>query len=183
MQAFIVPDEYTFDGRYRSSLLERETAMLNEFRNFIMRGNVLELAVGIIIGAAFTSIINSVVNDIISPLIGLATGGVDFSDLRIVLRPAVGDTPEVALGIGLLINAIINFLIVAFVLFLIIRAYNNALDRFKRKEAAPGEPVNKSCPYCAMDIPFKATRCPNCTSQLTDGAGPVVARQGSVTPR
>ena len=77
-----------------------------------------------------------------------------------------------ALGIGLFINALINFLIVAFVLFLIIRAYNGAVDRFKRKEADPGQPVNKACPYCATDIPFKATRCPNCTSPLTDGPAP-----------
>lgn len=148
--------------------------MLNEFRNFIMRGNVLDLAVGIIIGAAFTSIVNSLVNDIISPIIGLITGGIDFSEMRLVLRPAAGETPEVALGFGLFINAIINFLIVALVLFLIIRAYNNASARFSKKEAAPGEPVNKTCPYCATDIPVKATRCPNCTSELTGAAAPPV---------
>jgi large conductance mechanosensitive channel len=143
-------------------------AMLNEFRNFIMRGNVLELAVGIIIGAAFTTIVNSLVNDLISPVIGLITGGLDFNEVRIVLRAAAGENPEVALGIGPFINAVINFLIVAFVLFMIIRAYNKASERFKREEAAPGEPVNKPCPYCATDIPFKATRCPHCTSQLNE---------------
>lgn len=142
--------------------------MLREFRDFIMRGNVLDLAVGIIIGAAFTTIVNSLVNDIISPIIGVITGGLDFSDVRLVLRPAEGDTEAVALGIGLFINAVINFLIVALVLFLIIRAYNNATARFKKAEA-PGEPVNKQCPYCMTDIPVKATRCPNCTSQLTSG--------------
>lgn len=142
--------------------------MWDEFRKFIMRGNVLDLAVGIIIGAAFTTIVNSLVNDIISPLIGIATGGLDFSDLRIVLRPAAGETPEVALGIGLFINAVINFVIVAFALFLIIRAYNSTTERFRAKESKPSEPVNKQCPYCLTDIPLKATRCPNCTSQLAE---------------
>src|SRR5690606_8131462 len=92
------------------------------------------------------------------------------SEMRIVLRAAEGDNPEVALGIGLFINAIINFLIVGFVLFLIIRAYNNATARFTKKEAAPEEPVNKVCPFCATEIPIKATRCPNCTSDLTGSA-------------
>src|SRR5690606_23320698 len=101
--------------------------MLTEFRNFIMRGNVLDLAVGIIIGAAFTTIVTSLVDDIIGPIIGLITGGADFSDMRILLRPAEGENPEVALGIGLFINAVINFLIVGLVLFLIIRTYNNAV--------------------------------------------------------
>lgn len=142
--------------------------MINEFRKFIMRGNVLDLAVGIIIGAAFTTIVNSLVNDIISPVIGLITGGLDFSNVKIVLREAGADptvNPEVAISIGLFINALINFLIVAFVLFLIIRAYNSAVERF-RKEPEPGEPVKKACPYCMTDIPYKAVRCPNCTSQL-----------------
>ncbi len=139
--------------------------MFAEFRKFIMRGNVLDLAVGIIIGAAFTTIVNSLVNDVISPLIGIITGGLDFSSVKIILREAVGETPETAIGIGLFINAVINFVIVAFVLFLIIRAYNSAVERF-RKEPEPGAPVKKVCPYCSTDIPTAATRCPNCTSQL-----------------
>ena len=142
--------------------------MLAEFRNFNLRGNVLELAVGIIIGAAFTTIVTSLVNDIISPIIGIITGGLDFSEVRIVLRPAVGETPEVALGVGLFINAVINFVIVALVLFLIIRAYNNATTRFSKKQASESAPVNKQCPYCMTDIPINATRCPNCTSQLAE---------------
>lgn len=142
--------------------------MWDEFRKFIMRGNVLDLAVGIIIGAAFTTIVNSLVNDIISPVIGLVTGGLDFSQVKIVLTPAAGETPEVAIGIGLFINAIINFIIVAFALFVIIRAYNTATERFRVKESAPSEPVNKQCPYCLSDIPLKATRCPACTSQLPE---------------
>ena len=142
--------------------------MIAEFRNFILRGNVLDLAVGIIIGAAFTTIVNSLVNDIISPIIGIITGGLDFADVRLVLRPAAGETPEVALGIGLFINAVINFLIVALVLFLIIRAYNNATARFTKKAENEKAPINKQCPYCVTDIPVKATRCPNCTSQLEE---------------
>lgn len=139
--------------------------MIAEFRKFVMRGNVIDLAVGIIIGAAFTTIVNSLVTDVISPIIGIITGGLDFSEMKIVLRAASGDIPETAIGIGLFINAVINFLIVALVLFLIIRAYNSAVERFS-KEPEPGEPVKKVCPFCSTDIPFKAARCPNCTSQL-----------------
>jgi large conductance mechanosensitive channel len=152
--------------------------MLKEFRTFIMRGNVLDLAVGIIIGAAFTSIVNSLVNDVIMPPIGVLVGGLDFKDIRIVLREAVGDKPEAAINIGLFINAVINFLIVAFVIFLIVRAFNRMTVPFKKKaEAPPGEPVNKECPYCLSVIPYKATRCPNCTSQLAASTGAAPAPQ------
>lgn len=140
--------------------------MLAEFRKFIMRGNVLDLAVGIIIGAAFTTVVNSLVNDVIMPPIGLIVGGVDFSQIKIILQAAQGETPEVAINIGLFINAAINFLIVALVVFLIVRAFNRMMLPFQKKEGAPGEPVNKECPYCLSVIPYKATRCPNCTSQL-----------------
>lgn len=116
--------------------------MLKEFTKFIMRGNVLDLAVGIIIGAAFTSIVNSLVNDVIMPPIGLLVGGIDFSQIAIVLQPAQGEQAEVAIRIGVFINALINFLIVAFVVFLIIRAFNSAMERFKKKEAeAPAAPA------------------------------------------
>ncbi|MBC6937036.1 MAG: large-conductance mechanosensitive channel protein MscL [Chloroflexi bacterium] len=140
--------------------------MLAEFRKFIMRGNVLDLAVGIIIGAAFTTVVNSLVNDVIMPPIGVVVGGVDFSQIKIILQAAQGETPEVAINIGLFINAAINFLIVALVVFLIVRAFNRMMLPFQKKEEAPGEPVNKECPYCLSVIPYKATRCPNCTSQL-----------------
>jgi large conductance mechanosensitive channel len=160
--------------------------MLKEFRTFIMRGNVLDLAVGIIIGAAFTSIVNSLVKDIIMPPIGVVMGGVDFSNIFIVLKegktPGPYATPQIAadagaatLNVGLFINAVINFLIVAFVVFLIVRAFNRMTVPFKKKAQTPGDPVNKECPYCLSVIPYKATRCPNCTSQLatTPGAAPV----------
>jgi large conductance mechanosensitive channel len=110
--------------------------VLKEFQKFIMRGNVLDLAVGIIIGAAFTAIVNSLVNDVIMPPIGLLIGGIDFSEIRIVLQAAAGEQPEVAINIGLFINALIQFLIVAFVVFLLVRSFNQMMDRFQKKEEA-----------------------------------------------
>ncbi|HLV33773.1 MAG TPA: large-conductance mechanosensitive channel protein MscL [Spirillospora sp.] len=119
--------------------------MLREFREFIMRGNVLDLAVGIIIGAAFTSVVNSLVNDLIMPVIGFITAGIDFSSIVITLREAQGDTPAVTINIGLFINSIIIFLITGFAVFLIIKAFNEANRRLQRQKvqeeaAAPAEP-------------------------------------------
>ena len=108
--------------------------MWKEFREFIMRGNVMDLAVGIIIGTAFIAIVNSLVNDIIMPPIGLAIGGVDFSSLVWTLKAAEGETPAVTMNIGNFLNAIIQFLIIAFVVFLIVRAMNNMMTRFQRKK-------------------------------------------------
>ncbi len=152
--------------------------MIGEFRKFIMRGNVLDLAVGIIIGAAFTGIVNSLVNDIIMPPIGFALGGLDFSNIYVLLKPGA-EIPgpyaslaeaqaagAVTLNIGVFISAIINFLIVAFVVFLLVRAVNRMTPPITRRLEKPGEPVNKECPFCITSIPYKATRCPNCTSQL-----------------
>lgn len=121
--------------------------MLKEFREFLMRGNVLDLAVGIIIGAAFTAIVTSLVDDIISPLIGLVTGGVDFSQVVIPL------TDEASINIGNFINAIIYFVIVAFVLFMIIRAYNRMMARFEKKEeeAAPAGPTTEEQLVAAIE--------------------------------
>ncbi len=152
--------------------------MIGEFRKFIMRGNVLDLAVGIIIGEAFTGIVNSLVNDIIMPPIGFALGGLDFSNIYVLLKPGA-EIPgpyaslaeaqaagAVTLNFGLFISAIINFLIVAFVVFLLVRAVNRMTQPITRRIEKPGEPVNKECPFCITSIPYKATRCPNCTSQL-----------------
>jgi large conductance mechanosensitive channel len=147
--------------------------MLKEFREFIMRGNVLDLAIAVIIGAAFGAIVNSLVKDILTPIIGLALGGVDFTNLFVVLADPTGAGPyatladaqaagAVTINIGLFLNTIINFLIVAFVIFQIVRTAN----RLKRKEP-PAAPTTKECPYCLSTVPLKATRCPNCTSQLT----------------
>lgn len=131
--------------------------MLKEFRDFVMRGNVLELAIAVIIGAAFGKIITSLVNDILTPLIGLAMGGVNFSGLAF----QVGDA---AVTYGNFIQAIIDFLIVALIIFLIIKAANN-LKR-KEKDVPPSEPTTKVCNFCFTTIPVSATRCPNCTSEL-----------------
>ena len=129
-----------------------------EFKKFISRGNVMDMAVGIIIGGAFTAIVNSLVNDLIMPLVSLLTGGMDFSALCIKL----GEGEEAAvLSYGSLISAIVNFLIIAFVLFIIIKA----LNKMKKEEPTP-EPTEKECPYCKSMISIKATRCPHCTSEL-----------------
>ena len=127
--------------------------MLKEFREFALRGNVMDLAVGVIIGAAFGTIVTSLVNDILMPLIGLLMGGVDFSSLAIVVGGA-------EIRYGAFIQSIVNFIIIAFVIFLLVRAMN----RLKREE--PVTPTTKECPHCFTTIPLKAARCPNCTSQL-----------------
>jgi large conductance mechanosensitive channel len=147
--------------------------MLNEFKKFIMRGSVLDLAIGIIIGGAFGAIVASLVNDIIMPPIGLALGGVNFSSLMLVLKdgkiPPPYSTPELAkaagavtINYGIFIMTLITFLIVAFVVFLIVKGINRM---YVPKEEAPA-PVTKECTFCHTDIHLKATRCPNCTSQL-----------------
>lgn len=147
--------------------------MFKEFKDFAMRGNVLDLAVGIIIGGAFGTIVKSLVDDVIMPPIGLALGNVDFSDLFILLKEgakapppyatlaAAQDAGAVTVNYGLFVNAIITFLIIAFAVFLVIRAANRL-----RPAGAPAEPTTKECPFCKMSIPVGATRCPECTSEL-----------------
>jgi len=131
--------------------------MLKEFRAFIMRGNVMDLAVAVIIGGAFGKIVTSLVDDIIMPLIGLVIGGINFSALAFTVGKA-------QVTYGNFINNIVNFLIIALVIFLMIKM----IDKMKRKPVpVTKEPVDKECPYCYTTIPIKATRCPNCTSELT----------------
>ena len=127
--------------------------MLKEFREFAIRGNVMDLAIAVIIGGAFGKIITSLVNDILMPLIGLVLGGIDFSQQSLQVGNAV-------VAWGLFVQSIIDFLIIAFVIFMLVRAMN----RLKREE--PVTPTTKECPHCFTPIPLKATRCPNCTSQL-----------------
>jgi large conductance mechanosensitive channel len=141
--------------------------MIKDFKEFIMRGNVLDMAVGIVIGIAFGSIVNSVVNDLIMPPIGLVLGKVDFSNLFVNLSevnfPSVAEAKKAGAAVvayGTFINTVINFLIVAFVMFAVIRLFN----QFRRKQEAA--PATKDCPYCFTGIPIKATRCPHCTSEL-----------------
>ena len=131
--------------------------MLKEFKEFVMRGNVLDLAVAVIIGGAFGKIVASLVNDIIMPLIGLLMGGVNFSDLAITVGDAV-------IKWGAFVQTVIDFLVIAFAIFLIVKVANNM--KKAPAPAAPVEPTTKECPYCLTTIAIKATRCPNCTSEL-----------------
>ena len=134
-----------------------------EFKDFISRGNVMDMAVGIIIGGAFTSIVNSLVNDIINPLIGMI-GGTDLTAYALVLND------EAKLNYGSFLTAIINFLIMAFVVFILIKFINGlskALTR-KKKDEAPAAPTTKVCPFCKSEINIEASRCPHCTSELNE---------------
>ena len=132
----------------------------NEFKTFAFKGNVMDMAVGVIIGAAFGAIVSSLVGDIISPLIGLLFKQ-DFSTLTATVN-------EVEIHYGAFIAAVINFLIVALVLFAVIKAFNKAGDLKKKPEEAPAAPTTKVCPFCKTEIPIGATRCPHCTSELED---------------
>ena len=142
--------------------------MLKEFKNFALKGNVIDLAVAVIMGAAFGAIISSLVNDMIMPIIGWALGGVNFNDLFISLNgvayASLVDAKAAGaptINYGVFINTIIDFIIVAFVLFLLIRSINRS-----KKESVPVAPTTKECPFCFTQIPIPATRCPNCTSEI-----------------
>lgn len=147
--------------------------MLKEFKEFAMRGNVIDMAVGVVIGAAFGAIIKSLVDDILMPVLGLLLGNADFSNLFVVLREGSAAGPydtlalaqeagAVTLNYGVFINSVVSFIIVAFAIFLLIRSIN----RMQREDAPPAEPTTKECPHCFSAIPIQATRCPNCTSNL-----------------
>ena len=137
--------------------------MLKEFKEFAMRGNVVDMAVGIIIGAAFGKIVSSLVNDVIMPPIGYLLGNVDFSDLVITMKAATAETEAVVIKYGAFVNTVLDFVIVAFAIFMVIKQMN----RFKKKEEAPVvDPIIKDCPKCFSVIPIKATRCPHCTSEI-----------------
>ena len=127
--------------------------MLKEFKEFAIRGNVIDLAVAVIIGGAFGKIVSSLVDNILMPLIGLLIGGIDFKSLAFTVGSA-------KVEYGIFLQNVVDFIIIAFVIFLIVRAMN----RFKKQE--PTTPTTKECPYCYTTIPLKATRCPNCTSEL-----------------
>jgi len=149
--------------------------MFKEFKEFAMRGNVLDMAVGIIIGGAFGTIISSMVSDVLMPPIGMALGNVDFTNLYILLKEgskaaapyaALADAKAagaVTINYGLFINSVISFVIVAFCVFMLIRSMN----KLKREEAAPpAAPTTRDCPFCCTAIPLKASRCPSCTSEV-----------------
>ena len=148
--------------------------MLKEFKEFAMRGNVVDMAVGIIIGGAFGTIVKSLVADVIMPPIGLLLGGVDFSDLFVTLKDGSSAGPyatlasaqeagAVVISYGVFINAVISFLIVTFAVFLLIRTINQLR---REEEEAPAEPTTKECGQCYSTISIKATRCPHCTSEI-----------------
>lgn len=149
--------------------------MFKEFKEFAMRGNVIDMAVGIVIGAAFGTIVKSLVSDIIMPPIGLLLGKVDFSNLFAVLKQGEAVTGPyasladaqaagaVTINYGVFINTLISFIVIAFAIFMVIRAMNNLK---KKEEATPAEPTTQDCPFCLTSIPKKAVRCPNCTSKL-----------------
>ncbi len=144
---------------------------INEFKEFISRGNVMDLAVGMIIGSAFTAIVTSLVNDIFMPLISLITGGIDFTEWNIVLAQAVGEEKPPTLGLGSFLAAVLNFVIVAICIFLVVKGINKfrALSVLSKKEEAAEEaPTTKVCPYCRSEIAIEATRCPHCTSVLEE---------------
>jgi len=157
--------------------------MLKEFRQFIMRGNVVDMAVGIIIGVAFGAIVTSLVSDVIMPPIGLLLGDVDFTNLFTVLKSGSPVGPyasladaktagAVTINYGVFLITVISFIIIAFAVFMIVRYVNRLryqMDR-QKEEAAQAEPTTKECPYCLSSIPLKASRCPQCTSQLETAA-------------
>tara|TARA_R110001583_G_scaffold73640_6_gene204877 strand:- start:88 stop:543 length:456 start_codon:yes stop_codon:yes gene_type:complete len=150
--------------------------MLTEFKKFAMRGNVVDMAVGIIIGGAFGTIVKSMVSDVIMPPIGLLLGGVDFADLFVTLKEGAVAGPyanlaaaqsagAVTVNYGVFFNAVFSFIIVAFAVFMLIKGINNMQ---KEEEAAPAAPTTKDCPHCLSKIAIKASRCPHCTSELSD---------------
>jgi large conductance mechanosensitive channel len=149
--------------------------MLQEFKEFIAKGNVMDMAIGVIMGTAFGAIVKSLVSDVIMPPIGLLLGGVDFANLYILLEEGDPGKPyasladaqaagAVSINYGVFIDTIISFLIVALVIFIVVR-YINQLKR-KEEPAPPAEPTTKECPFCLSSIAIKATRCPHCTSEL-----------------
>lgn len=154
----------------------------SEFKNFIMRGNVVDLAVAVIVGGAFQAIVNSFINDLVMPFIGLITGGINFADQFIVLKVPEGvdlasveaaktSADATALGAtvwayGAFITAVINFIVMAFVIFLLVKAINKAQSIGKKKEEEA--PTTKKCPFCCSEIDIKATRCPHCTSEIPE---------------
>ena len=140
--------------------------MIKEFKTFALKGNVLDMAVGIIIGANFSKIVDSLVKDVLMPPLGMLLGKVDFSNLKIALG---ADEGAATINYGLFLNTVISFVIVAFAVFLLIKAINTVqakIERAEEKAAAEAAPAEKMCPYCCSKIPVQATRCPHCTSEL-----------------
>ena len=154
---------------------EEKKGFVKEFKEFILRGNVVDLAVGVIIGGAFQAIINSFINDLIMPFIGLLTGGINFADQFVVLNAggrtfataeAAAEEGFAVFAYGAFITAVINFLVIALVVFLMVKAINKARNATKKDEEEEEAPATKVCPYCKSEIDVDATRCPHCTSEV-----------------
>lgn len=148
---------------------------IQEFKKFAIQGNMLDMAVGMIIGAAFKDLVNSVVNDLIMPVISIFTGKVDFSNMFIALDggeyatlAAAQEVNAATFNYGMFITEIINFLILAFVIFMMVKWIGKIRTTIEKKDETPAAPTEKDCPYCMTKISIKATRCPHCTSQLTE---------------
>ena len=149
--------------------------MLNEFKEFAMKGNVVDLAVGVIIGGAFGKIVTSLVNDVIMPPIGAILGKVKFEDLKIYLVKTSGMDDKAleaapAIKYGQFLNNILDFVIVAFCIFMLVKVLNSLRRKKEKQEEVAAEPTEKECPYCLSQVPVKATRCKHCTSQLETAA-------------
>jgi large conductance mechanosensitive channel len=147
--------------------MEKSKGFIGEFKTFIMRGNVMDLAIAVIIGGAFQAIVSSLVTDVVMPVISLITGGVDFSKWKIML----GEGADAAsINYGMFITAIINFLLMAFVIFCFVKFMNNLAEKVKKEDSAEEEeaPETKVCPYCKSEIPADATRCAHCTSDVSE---------------
>ena len=154
--------------------MAKKNGFFGEFKKFITRGNVIDLAVGVIVGGAFQKIVNSLVDDIVMPVISLATKGLDFANWFIALDGGDYATLEAAkeagaatLNFGNFISAILNFLIMAFVIFLLVKGINSVVEKTK-KPAAPEAPKTKKCPFCKTEIDIEASRCPHCTSEIAE---------------
>lgn len=154
--------------------MAKEKGFIAEFKKFIMRGNVIDLAVGVIIGGAFQSIVKSLVDDIFMPVISLATKGIDFSNWFIALDgnkygtlAQAQEAGAAVISYGNFISAVINFIIMAFIIFLFVKAINTLAEKTKKAEE-PAAPTTKKCPYCMSEIDIEATKCPHCTSSLEE---------------
>ncbi len=162
--------------------MSKKSGFLSEFKAFIMRGNVIDLAVGVIIGAAFQAIIKSLVDDLVMPIISLATKGVDFANMFIIIdenaaveaglkaSATLAEAQELGVAVfayGNFINAVLNFLIMSFVIFVLVRTINKLRDKAsKKEEVVEAAPTTKKCPFCKSEIDIEATKCPNCTSDV-----------------
>ncbi len=157
---------------------EKGKGFIAEFKKFITRGNAIDLAVGVIIGGAFQAIVNSIVNDLVSPVISLATKGINFADKFIVLADTTetfqtaaqaAEAGYATFNYGAFITAVINFLIMAFVIFCLVKGINKVSEIGKKKEEeAPAEPTTKVCPFCKSEISIEAVKCPHCTSEIPE---------------